>query len=179
MTRNLPAVPEVFGVEIAADAPPLGFDPFAPDFDYTVIYPQKYINQDWMDEWLQMTGGNPVATVSRILVKRVPNPEKGETELSNIPPDLVIEFSEANIPALVMNKTRCSLATKLTGSRNPAAWAKALQGVKLELYLGVNRDFSQGQQVLFRPIPGQNGKASRKQSPEEFVKQANEDLFAN
>ena len=107
------------------------------------------------------------------------NPEAKEPDMS---PRLVMEFVEA-APVLVLNKTRCTLAQKLTGTPNPRRWAELLP--PLEIYAGANRDFSAAMQILFRPVAaadprkGESKSRSSKRSDNgSAIDKANEDLFA-
>ncbi|MBX3056912.1 MAG: hypothetical protein KF770_10610 [Anaerolineae bacterium] len=145
-------VPRDFLVDMPDEAPALGIDPYSDTFSWRDVLPQNYINLDWLEETTELLGGNPIATPARIVVKPVIDPEEREPDLTA---KIVLEFEESNIPALVMNRTRCTLMTKLAGTPNPARWVGNLAGMRLELYAGAHRDFSTAMQPLFRPAPGQ------------------------
>jgi hypothetical protein len=138
--------PDKFIVNMPDEAPALGFDPLAADFSWQAVYPANYWNLEDLEARIQDIGGNPVYTPARISIEPVIDPEDKTPDLS---PKVVIYFEEL-CPKLVLNRTRCSLAEKFTGTRNPQRWAELLGPI--ELYPGVARDFSMSQQILFRPV---------------------------
>lgn len=145
---------ETFVVDMPLDGPALGFDPMAETFSWRDVLPSNYWNLDLLEEKATALGGNPVVTPARIVIKPVEDPELPEAAQDRSP-KIVLEFVE-NVPALVFNKTRCTLATKLTGTPNPARWAEMLP--PLELYAGAFREMAAAVQILFRPTAG-NGSA--------------------
>jgi hypothetical protein len=154
MSKNsTPAVRETFVVAMPDDAP-LGFDPFADGFTWQDVLPQNYMSLDWLESKVEALGGNPIVTPARIVIQPVIDPEEKDPDLA---PKIVMEFVE-NVPALVFNKTRCTLAQKLTGNPNPRRWAELLPA--LEIYAGAYRDMAVAMQILFRPVgqqPRRNG----------------------
>lgn len=172
-------VPRDFLVDMPNEAPALGIDPYSDTFSWRDVLPQNYINLDWLEEYTALLGGNPIATPARIVIKPVIDPEENDPDLT---PKIVLEFEEANIPALVMNRTRCTLMTKLAGTPNPARWVGNLAGMRLELYAGANRDFSASMQPLFRPVAGTHEAWERSRAAASPVagmseEKVNEDLF--
>lgn len=156
-----------FVVAIDPKAPPLGFDPHADNWNWQDVLPDNYFNRDNIKAKSEVLGGWPVFTPKRVLLASVPNPEEKKPDLS---PKLVLEFEETPMQ-LVLNKTRCSLAAKLTGTVNPRQWAEKLP--QLELYVGVDDDWATSEQVLFRaaPVAPKPGKAVK------TVEEINDDLF--
>lgn len=172
-------VPREFLVDMPANAPALGIDPYSDSFCWRDILPQNYINLDWLEDTTQLLGGNPIATPARVVIKPVIDPEEKEPDLT---PKIVLEFEESNIPALVMNRTRCTLMTKLAGTPNPSRWVGNLAGMRLELYAGSERDFSAAMQPLFRPVPGTHEAWERNRPAASPVggmsdEEVNDDLF--
>lgn len=145
--NNQLATAETFAVSMPLDGPALGFDPFAESFTWHDVLPSNFWNLDLLEEKTAALGGNPVVTPARIVIQTVVDPEVPEAQ-QDISPKIVLEFVE-NVPALVFNKTRCTLATKMTGTPNPAKWAEYLP--PLELYAGAYRDMAAAMQILFRP----------------------------
>lgn len=127
---------------------PLGFDPFAESFTWHDVLPSNYWNLDLLEEKAAALGGNPVVTPARVRIQPVVDPDvtEGQQDMS---PKIVLEFVE-NVPALVFNKTRCTLATKIANTPNPALWAERLP--RLELYAGAFREMASALQILFRPV---------------------------
>lgn len=167
---------ETFVVAMPGDAP-LSFDPFAEGFTWHDVLPANYWNLDLLEEKAAALGGNPVVTPARIVIQTVVDPEVPEAQQDKSP-KLVMEFVES-VPALVMNKTRCTIATKLTGTPNPAKWAELLP--ILELYAGAYRDMAAAMQILFRPARAEpaakaNGSGRRVTVPVDGDR-LNEDLF--
>lgn len=156
MTKTTAITPvQPFAVEMPDDAPALGFDPQAESFSWHDVLPANYWNLDLLEAKAAILGGNPVLTPARIVIKPVVDPEEKDPDLT---PKIVLEFAEGG-PALVFNKTRCVLATKLTGTPNPRAWADALP--PLELYAGAYREMASAMQILFRPVAAAaNGRGS-------------------
>ena len=143
---NKPAVRQTFAVEMPDEAPVLGFDPNAESFSWRDVLPSNYWNLDILEEKVAALGGNPVVTPARVVIQPVIDPEEKDPDLA---PKIVMEFVE-NVPALVFNKTRCTLAQKLTGTQNPRLWAERLP--TLELYAGAYREMAAAMQILFRPV---------------------------
>lgn len=157
---------------VAMNGARLDFDPFAESFSWRDVLPSNYWNLDLLEEKQQALGGNPVVTPMRVVIKPVEDPEVPEAQQDNSP-KIVLEFAE-NVPALVFNKTRCTLATKMTGTPNPAKWAALLP--PLELYAGAFREMAAAVQILFRPADV--GAASPKEPVNEAdIDQINDDLF--
>lgn len=156
---NAVAVRPPFEVDMPDNAPPLGFDPGAESFSWRDVLPSNYWNLDLLDEKIAALGGNPVLTPARIVIKPVEDPEVPEA-LQDLSPRIVMEFAES-APALVFNKTRCTLMARITGTQNPARWIGNLGELRLELYAGAARDFSTAMQILFRPVTANgDGKAA-------------------
>lgn len=155
MNKQLTVV-ETFAIDMPAGAE-LGFDPDSTAFSWRDVLPSNYWNLDLLEEKAAALGGNPVVTPKRIVIKPVEDPEVPEA-MQDKSPKIVLEFVE-NVPALVFNKTRCMLATRMTGTPNPALWAERLP--QLELYAGAYRDMAAAVQILFLPVekqkPGANG----------------------
>lgn len=165
---------ETFVVAMPNDAAPLGFDPFNDGFTWHDVLPANYWNLDLLEEKATAMGGNPVVTPARIVIQTVVDPEVPEAQQDKTP-KLVMEFVE-NVPSLVLNKTRCTLATKLAGTPNPAKWGELLP--TLELYAGAYRDMAAALQILFRPVANGNGNGRRAAAaPAASVDSVNEDLF--
>lgn len=142
------ALASTFIVDMPLNGPALGFDPYAESFTWHDVLPSNYWNLDLLEEKATALGGNPIVTPARVRIQPVVDPDvpEGQQDLS---PKIVLEFAE-NVPALVFNKTRCTLATKITGTANPARWAELLPQV--ELYAGAYRDMAAAMQILFRPV---------------------------
>lgn len=159
---NKPAVinPNHFAVDMPHNAPALGFDWTAATFSWRDVMPSNYWNLDLLDEKIADLGGNPIVTPRQIVIQPVLDPERDEKQ-QDLKPKIVLYFHE-NVPALVFNVTRCNLAARITGTRNPALWAARLP--KLELYPGAEREFAAAMQILFRPAP-----ATEETSDEELV----------
>lgn len=160
MTKKDIVTAQTFVVDMPNEAPPLGFDPSLDGFTWRDVLPQNYMNLDWLEEKAQQLGGNPVFTPARILIQPVIDPEDKTPDLT---PKLVMEFTE-RVPALVLNRTRCTILTKLAGMPNPARWLDNLAGIPLEIYAGLDKDFSAAMQILFRPVAGK-GNGSGKPVP--------------
>lgn len=155
MAKNNAVEPvQTFVVDMPDNAPALGFDPMAESFSWRDVLPSNYWNLDLLEERVAILGGNPVVTPARIVIKVVEDPEVPEAQQDQSP-KIVLEFVE-NVPALVFNKTRCTLATTMTGTPNPAKWAALMP--PLELYAGAFREMASAMQILFRPTAG-NGSA--------------------
>ena len=141
---------EMFIVDMPENAPALGFDPAAPAFNWREVLPSNYWSMDELEERRQQLGGWPVLTPARVVIKPVYDPaeyEGKEPPPSELAPKIVIEFAEA-APALVMNKSRCEMASKITGTPNPAQWAAKLP--RLVLSVGV---YNRKAQIVFEPAP--------------------------
>lgn len=171
-----------FIVSMPENAPALGFDPHADSFSWRDVLPSNYWNLDLLEERIAFMGGNPIVTPSAIVIKPVVDPEVAE-DAQDQSPKIVLEFAE-NVPALVFNKTRCTLAQKLTGTPNPALWAERLP--QLELYPGAYRDLANALQILFRPVatgepakPERKSRIKRTAAPvgDDPIAAANADLF--
>jgi len=178
---------ETFLVDMPLTAPALGFDPFAEGFSWHDVLPSNFWNLDLLEEKIVALGGNPVVTPARVVIKPVVDPEIDEDK-QDLSPKIVMEFAE-NVPALVFNKTRCTLATKMTGTSNPARWAQMLP--PLELYAGAYRDMAAAMQILFRPVrqaqptqpaqparPAANGRSTRNSENIIDGDKLNDDLFS-
>lgn len=171
-----------FIVDMPLNGPALGFDPYAESFTWHDVLPSNYWNLDLLEEKAAALGGNPIVTPARVRIQPVVDPDvpEGQQDLS---PKIVLEFAE-NVPALVFNKTRCTLATKITGTANPAKWAELLP--PLELYAGAYRDMAAAMQILFRPLKQAasapaaaptNGRAARNSERIIDGDKLNDDLF--
>jgi hypothetical protein len=170
-----------FLVEMPDTAPVLGFDPMAENFNWREVLPSNYWNMEELEERKKQLGGWPVLTPARIVIKPVYDPAEWEGKAvpqSELAPKIVLEFVES-VPALVFNKTRCDLATQITGTPNPARWATLLP--QLELIVGV---YNKKAQIGFEAVPDwaapkandkANGKANGKAADVEDI---NDDLFA-
>lgn len=181
MSKNVPAVPQTFEVAMPDNAPALGFDPNAESFNWREVYPSNYFSMDELQELKENLGGWPVLTPARIVIKPVYDPaewEGKEPPASELAPKLVLEFAES-APALVMNKSRCEMATKITGTPNPARWGGALPA--LVLTVGV---YNRKAQIVIEPAPANgvkngngNGRHNGKTS-EMTDEEMNEALFS-
>jgi hypothetical protein len=167
-----------FIVEMPDNAPALGFDPMAENFNWREVLKSNYWNIDELKERRSQLGGWPVLTPARIVIKPVYDPSDYEGKpvpQSELAPKIVLEFVES-VPALVFNKTRCDLATQITGTPNPARWATLLP--QLELIVG---EYNKKVQIGFEAVPDwtapkANGKANGKAADVEDI---NDDLFAD
>lgn len=173
--NNLPVAPDPFIVALDPNAPALGFDPLADNWNWQDVLPDNYFNIVNLEAKRDTLGGWPIFTPKCVVLKSVPDPEEKDPDLSA---KLVLQFHETTME-MVLNKTRCHRAQKLTGTPNPKKWAELLP--KLEVYVGVEREMATSEQVLFRPAPGEapapaptNGKASKPVIP---VEKINDDLF--
>lgn len=168
---------QTFVVDMPLDGAALGFDPMAESFSWRDVLPSNYWNLDILEEKVEALGGNPVVTPARVVIKPVEDPEVPEAQQDKSP-KIVLEFVE-NVPALVFNKTRCTLATKLTGTPNPARWAELLP--PLELYAGAYRDMAAAMQILFRPVAGPGNGSGNGRPPVKGIPtdgdELNDDLF--
>jgi len=183
MAKNNAVEPvKTFVVDMPDNAPALGFDPMAESFSWRDVLPSNYWNLDLLEERVAILGGNPVVTPARIVIKTVDDPEIDEDKQDRSP-KIVLEFVE-NVPALVFNKTRCTLATQMTGTPNPAKWAALMP--PLELYAGAFREMANAMQILFRPTvgtgsayAGKNGNGSAVPNSQRGVggDDLNDDLF--
>lgn len=168
-----------FVVAMPDQAPALGFDPSAESFSWRDVLPSNYWNLDLLEEKVAVLGGNPILTPARIVIKPIEDPELPESA-QDLTPRIVLEFAE-NVPALVFNKTRCMLATKLTGTPNPALWAERLPTI--ELYAGAYREMAAAMQILFRPVAASPNMADEAAPVEPVASEtytmedANDDLF--
>lgn len=163
-----------FVVDMPAEAAPLGFDPMLDTFSWADVYPANYWNRDELLSRIAVLGGNPVYTPAVIKIQAVIDPESKDPDLS---PKLVLHFEE-NVPALVLNRTRCSILTHVTGTPNPRLWLEKIG--KVELSLGVAREFSAAEQILITPIVRPASRpASRPTSrpTNQAVDDLNDDLF--
>lgn len=169
-SKELAVKEESFIVEMPDEAPALGFDPMAENFNWREVLPSNYWSMDELEERKRQLGGWPVLTPARIVIKPVYDPSEYEGKTvpqSELAPKIVLEFEES-VPALVFNKTRCDLATQITGTPNPRRWAALLP--QLEVKTGV---YNKKAQIGFEAVPG-NGKATN-----HSVKQVNDDLFGD
>lgn len=135
--------PATLIVDLPDDAPPLGFDPFSESFDWSEVLPDNYWAMESLQERATALGGWPVYTPSHVALQQVIDPTDKDPDLS---PKLVMYFKES-APALVLNKSRCQMLSAMTGTRNPALWAKRLTAVSLEV--GVYN--GKGQIIVTRP----------------------------
>jgi len=176
-----------FIVDMPLNGPALGFDPYAESFTWHDVLPSNYWNLDLLEEKATALGGNPIVTPARVRIQPVVDPDVPEAQ-QDMSPKIVLEFAE-NVPALVFNKTRCTLATKITGTANPARWAELLPQV--ELYAGAYRDMAAAMQILFRPVrqaqpaqpaqparPAANGRSTRNSDNIIDGDKLNDDLFS-
>lgn len=150
MSKNAVAVPQTFEVAMPDNAPALGFDPNAESFNWREVLPSNYWSMDELEERRQQLGGWPVLTPARIVIKPVYDPAEYDgrpVPAEELAPKLVLEFIESS-PALVMNKSRCEMASKITGTPNPAKWAALLPA--LVLSVGV---YNRKAQIIFEPAP--------------------------
>ncbi|MCA9923065.1 MAG: hypothetical protein KC421_11870 [Anaerolineales bacterium] len=141
---------EMFTVDMPDNAPALGFDPAAPSFNWREVLPSNFWSMDELEERQQQLGGWPVLTPARVVIKPVYDPaeyEGKEPPPSELVPKIVLEFAEAS-PALVMNKSRCEMATKITGTSNPAKWAAKLPRLVL-----INGVYNKKAQIVIEPAP--------------------------
>ncbi len=146
MTDLVKIDPNHFAVDMPNNAPPLGFDPAAAGFSWRDVYPSNYWNVDMVKEKYEALGGWPVYTPAKITIQPVEDPEDKKPDLS---PKIVLHFVES-VPALVFNKTRCTITQRLTGTPNPALWAARLPK-QLILKVGTDKEFSAAEQVLIEP----------------------------
>jgi hypothetical protein len=174
---NAVATRPAFVIEMPDNSPALGFDPNLETFSWREVYPANYWNLDLLEERIELLGGNPVLTPARIVIKPVVDPELPEASQDKSP-KLVLEFVE-NMPALVLNKTRCMIMSKLAGSHNPARWIEALGDARLELYPGAYREMADSLQVLIRPVVGEGQPAPNGNGQPVDVAAANEELFGD
>jgi hypothetical protein len=148
--KNAVALPQTFTVDMPDNAPALGFDPAAESFNWREVLPSNYWSMDELEERRQQLGGWPVLTPARVVIKPVYDPaewEGKEPPASELAPKIVLEFAEAS-PALVMNKSRCEMASKMTGTPNPARWGELLPA--LVLVVGV---YNRKAQIVIEPAP--------------------------
>lgn len=160
---------ESFAVEMPETSPALGFNPELPSFNWREVLPSNYWSMDELEERKEQLGGWPVLTPAKVVIKPVYDPaeyEGKEPPLSELTPKIVLEFAEAS-PALVMNKSRCEMATKITGTPNPTQWASKLG--KVVLSVGV---YNRKGQIILEAAPAEKSKAA-KQSLDDL----NKDLF--
>lgn len=147
---------ESFAVDMPENAPALGFDVNDPAFSWRQVMPSNFWNMDMLQERHDQLGGWPVLTPARVVIKPVYDPadyDGKEPPPSELTPKIVLEFEE-RAPALVFNKTRCELATAITGTPNPARWAERLGPIMLAV--GVKNSKAQ---ILFERAtkPAGNG----------------------
>lgn len=178
MSTKQVAVKETFVVEMPDSAPALGFDPNGEAFTWQDVLPSNYWNLDLLEEKVAALGGNPVVTPARVVIRPVVDPEVDEAR-QDLSPKIVLEFVE-NVPALVFNKTRCTLATKLTATPNPRLWAERLP--PLELYAGAFREMASAMQILFRPVAADDSRrresrVQNRPAADATVADINDELF--
>lgn len=175
MSKQLAVKEETFIVEMPDEAPALGFDPTAENFNWREVLPSNFWSMELLEEYQEQNGGWPSLTPARIVVKPVYDPSEFEGKTvpqSELAPKIVLEFEESS-PALVFNKSRCEMATKLTGTPNPARWAGLLP--KLIVANGV---FNKKAQIVIEAVPNGDGPKSRiKSRPGKDVDDVNSDLF--
>lgn len=178
MSKNVPAVAQTFEVAMPDDGPALGFDPNAESFNWREVLPSNFWSMDELEERRQQLGGWPVLTPGRVVIKPVYDPAEFEGRAvpqEELAPKIVLEFAES-CPALVMNKSRCELATKITGTPNPARWASLLPA--LVLSVGV---YNRKAQIVFEPVPTNGAKRNgngRKPLTDADDARLNDDLFS-
>lgn len=153
----VPFDPNRFALEMPDNAPPIAFDIADPGFNWRQVMPSNYWNRDELKQRKQELGGWPIYTPARMVVKPVYDPSDYE-ENKPIPPHalapkLVMEFAEA-CPALVMNKSRCEMATALTGTSDPRQWINKLGPVALSV-----GEYNYKIQIIIERAP-QNGRAN-------------------
>lgn len=174
--NNAVAIRPAFEIDMPDNAPALGFDPNAETFSWRDVYPSNYWNLDLLEEKAKLLGGNPVLSPARFVIKPVLDPEIPE-DFQELTPKIVLEFEE-HAPALVFNKTRCTLMTKITGTPNPARWMEALNGIQLELYAGAYRDMASAMQILFRTVAARaNDSSEHNAADKKSIEEINDDLF--
>lgn len=142
--------PTAFAIEMPNQAPPLGFDPNAASFNWRDVMPNNYWSMDELEERRKQIGGWPILTPLRVVIKPVYDPaewEGKEIPQDELAPKLVLEFAES-APALVLNKSRCEMVTRIVGSANPRHWAKGLG--RIVLSVGV---FNKRAQIGIEPAP--------------------------
>jgi hypothetical protein len=138
-----------FVVDMPDRAPALGFDPSDPAFTWRAVYPSNFWNLEELEERRKQLGGWPVLTPARVVIRPVFDPsdyDGKEPPAEALKPKLVIEFAEA-APGLVLNKSRCEMLTRMTGSPNPQLWAARLGPVSLSV--GV---FGGKAQIIVEPV---------------------------
>lgn len=170
----VPFDPTRFTVEMPNNAPPVAFDVNDPGFNWRMVMPSNFWSIDGLKERKAELGGWPVLTPARIVVKPVYDPSDYDDNKPIPPqaltPKLVMEFAEAS-PALVLNKSRCEIATTLTGTSDPRQWAERLGPVMLltDIYNG------KGQIIFERaPVARATGKGNGK---DKSVDDLNQELF--
>lgn len=154
-TTDLAVVTPLY-VELPDNAPALGFDPLV-DFDWSLVYAQKYLSAEWLEELHEQTGQWLRASVESIGLEQVqvdaddPDPNKA--------PDIILKLP-GTMPKIVMNKSRCTQMARICKTRSPRLWLQRLDGRELEFYVGTFRKFSTAAQVLIRLADDPTGGAT-------------------
>ena len=134
----------------------LGFNPSLDNFDWSDVLPSNYWSLEALQEKFEDTGTYPVITPDYVKIQVITDPEKADDQ-QDLSPKLVLYFKEAT-PALVLNKSRCQLISKMTGTRNPAKWLSILKD-PIQLEAGILNGKAQ---ITFKvaevkPVPDQAG----------------------
>lgn len=175
MTNNLPAIVNfrpTGDVPDKAPAPKIDLD--NPNLSFDDVLQSNYFSMESLQTWLEERDAESrVLTVTGCSVEFVYDPEKG-VESGEWKPCL--SFAETET-LLVINRSRGEMLKRISGSPFLASWAKVGQ-------VAIKPGIANGKaQIVIAPLKvATNGKASRKpdpRDPDEFVKAANEDLFAN
>lgn len=125
----------------------LPFDP-SKDFDWSLIYAQQYMSAEWLEEYHGTSEIWPTGMIVAIGLEVVQDPERPDETKK---PDIVLQLS-GGLPKVVMNKTRCKIMTRLTGTRNPHFWITRLRGKLLQFSVATVREMSRVPQVVFDVI---------------------------
>lgn len=129
--NSLAPLPQGFALEVDMpnNAAPLGVDPFSADFRWDDILVDNYWSMEGVQKRYDETGEWPTFTPKMVAVQPVFDPQEEESK-RDMTPKLVLYFVE-NAPGLVFNKSRCQLASDLTGTSNPGLWASRLGRIQL------------------------------------------------
>ena len=155
-TNNQLATKPAFAVNLPDNAPIIGIDLHDMNqvLSWRDIMPSNYWSLDLLEEKVESLGGNPVLTPKEISFETILDPElPDDSPKQDLSPKIVLRFVEPS-PALAFNKSRCMIATEITGTPDPRLWADRLP--RIELYEGVYRKLSNSLQVLFRRAPVEN-----------------------
>lgn len=138
---------------------PLGFNPNAEDFDWSEVYPANYWSLELLNEMKTAGKPDPVVTPHMVKFQPVYDPEH-PPHMRDMRPKIVMYFKE-NVPALVMNKSRCQLASEMTGTRDPKQWVPAL---KLPIVLKKG-EYNNRLQIVFDWADVKDRKAAQARQP--------------